>query len=96
MASIHRVAGAVIVHDGYVQRHALLSPGEERRLNAARTTVQSNLPPIRWDGNDEREDMLNAIVWSYECATEEDARASLLELEELAAGLTGGRRAQAA
>lgn len=96
MATIHRVAGATIVHDGCVHRASVLSPNETRRLEAARAAVRDNLPPIRWDGNDEREDMLNAIVWSYECATEEDARASLTELEEMAAKVTGGRRAQAA
>lgn len=96
MATVHRVLGATIVHDGCVHRPALLSSSEERRLTAARATVRDNLPPVQWDGNDEREDLLNAIVWSYECTTVEDARASLAELEAMAAKVTGVRRAQAA
>ena len=96
MATVYHFDGAVIVHDGCVHREPLLSPSEERRFDRARATIRENLPPIRWDGNDERDDLLNAIVWSYECPTVEDARASLDELEEMAARVTGVRRARAA
>lgn len=96
MAIQFRALGVTIVHDGCVHRPALLSPAESRRLNAARAAVKKNLPPIAWEpsANAVRDDMLDAIVWSYECATVEDARASLAELEAMVAELTGGRRAQ--